>query len=73
MAIWLGILCVGWTLFEIGRLAASSRPAVVRTGTSVKPRQSGSARPEKTSFRQRPMAAWDELGRRIDVEDLGHP
>lgn len=56
--LWIGLgsACVGWTLFEWGRLAAtSSRPGPARRAGSP----------------PRPFAAWDDHGQAIEVEDLG--
>lgn len=63
----LGVVCVGWTIFELARLgqsAARVQGAQART-------QSTRTRPTGPRSRARRFAAWDERGRRIVVEDLG--
>lgn len=62
----LGIACVAWTVFELVRLARQT-PALVRPhGPHRRAAASRSAaRPHRP-----PLAAWDEEGRPICVEDV---
>jgi len=57
----LGMACVVWTAYEISRLA--QRPVLTGEDADSDPR---SPRPRRRRF-----AAWDDLGRPIDVGDLG--
>lgn len=60
----LGMACVVWTAYEISRLAQrAGRPVLTGEAPDSDPR---SPRPRRRRF-----AAWDDLGRPIDVEDLG--
>jgi len=61
----LGTACVGWTLFELVRIWRETdswtphSPATPRAGKPARARRS-------------PLAAWDEQGRPIFVEDVSH-
>lgn len=61
----LGIACVVWTVFELARLARETpslvRPHATHRGASAH----RSPRPRRT-----PLAAWDDEGRPIFVEDV---
>ncbi len=61
----LGIVCVGWTVFELVRLVRESDSWTRESGSP--PRASATAR-----ARRAPLAAWDEQGRPIFVEDVSH-
>lgn len=58
----LGMACVAWTVLELVRLARET-PSLVRSRPS-----SGS--PTSTRPRRAPLAAWDEQGRPVFVEDV---
>ena len=61
----LGLACVAWTSLELVRLWNASRVPIVLD--CERPH----ARARRTMNPQR-FAAWDESGRVIVVEDLGH-
>ncbi len=61
----LGIACVGWTLYELVRIWRETDSWTRRSATT--PRAAGFAR-----ARRSPLAAWDEQGRPIFVEDVSH-
>lgn len=69
----LGLCCVAWTVFELTRLIRSARTAPAPSArppeTDTRPRSDSAA----SSRPRRRFAAWDDLGRPIPVEDLGHP
>lgn len=60
----LGLACIVWTVFELVRMGRET-PSLVRTPPA--PRGPGVARP-----RRLPLAAWDDQGRPIFVEDVSH-
>ncbi|HEB88028.1 MAG TPA: hypothetical protein ENI85_00510 [Deltaproteobacteria bacterium] len=74
MILWLGVLCVAWTSFELARLWHASqvgdRSLESALRSAVCPR-SGAARGGMK--RSRRISAWDERGRPVFVEDLGQP
>ncbi|MAG33397.1 MAG: hypothetical protein CL908_21180 [Deltaproteobacteria bacterium] len=59
----LGIACVAWTTLELVRMRDVS---VAQVPASKPSPASGQPSPRR-------FAAWDDEGRRICVEDLGHP
>lgn len=59
----LGMVCVAWTLIELGRLARSTPSLVRRPGSSAR---------TSTGPQRLPLAAWDAEGRPIFVEDVTH-
>jgi hypothetical protein len=63
----LGVVCVGWTIFELARLGQSA----ARVQEAQTPTGSTRAGASGTRSRVRRFAAWDERGKRIVVEDLG--
>ena len=66
----LGCACVAWTAFELFRLARSeTRPAFATSGADPISTEAPS-RPHAAGRRR--FAAWDDRGRPIEVEDLGH-
>ncbi len=60
----LGMACIAWTVFELVRMARQT-PSLVRSRSA--PRAPGANR-----LRRLPLAAWDEQGRPIFVEDVSH-
>jgi len=62
--------CVAWTAFELFRLARGDvRPAFATLGDEpIAEPTPRSPRPRRRNF-----AAWDDRGRPVEVEDLGHP
>ena len=58
----LGMACIAWTVFELVRMARET-PSLVRSRPAAGAR--ASVRP-----RRLPLAAWDEQGRPIFVEDV---
>lgn len=65
MVFLLGLACVAWTIIELVLLSRRT-PALARESS---PRATG---PRTTTFRPQrpPLAAWDEQGRPIFVEDV---
>lgn len=67
----LGIACVAWTLFELAALlrapATVAAPASAPVHVASKPAE---ARTRTARPRRVPLAAWDESGRPICVEDV---
>lgn len=61
----LGIVCVGWTVYEIFRMIREAEVWTIDTAES--PRTANLVR-----SRRSPLAAWDEQGRPIFVEDVSH-
>ncbi len=60
----LGLACIAWTVFELVRMARAM-PSLV--GGRPTPRARAAAR-----ARRLPLAAWDDQGRPIFVEDVSH-
>jgi hypothetical protein len=60
----LGMACIAWTVFELVRMARET-PSLVRTRAAQ-----GARAPLRP--RRLPLAAWDEQGRPIFVEDVSH-
>ncbi len=60
----LGLACIAWTVFELVRMARET-PSLVRTRPPA--RTQGPVRP-----RRLPLAAWDDQGRPVFVEDVSH-
>lgn len=58
----LGMACVAWTVLELVRLSRET-PSLVRA-------RSSSERPASVRPRRAPLAAWDDQGRPIFVEDV---
>ena len=75
---WLGIACVAWTGSELIRLAlaalrdAQMQPLQPSAHRNSGARQDRSNPKAQNAARARRFAAWDDRGRPIDVEDLGH-
>ncbi|MFO0687560.1 MAG: hypothetical protein U0900_02525 [Myxococcota bacterium] len=63
----LGLGCVAWTIVELMQLARPI-PTLARAG---EPERSRSPR-SGAAPRRAPLAAWDEQGRPIFVEDVSH-
>lgn len=59
----LGLGCIAWTIFELARLAQPT-PSLARTASPLR-----SPRPSPSPKRV-PLAAWDDQGRPIFVEDV---
>ncbi|MBK7947653.1 MAG: hypothetical protein IPK00_02660 [Deltaproteobacteria bacterium] len=59
----LGLGCIAWTIFELARLAQPT-PSLARAASPT-----GSQRPSPGPKRV-PLAAWDDQGRPICVEDV---
>ena len=68
----LGIACVAWTTFELTRLL-HARPGATgpSAGASRVARFQAACAVHAASRASRELAAWDDRGRRIPVEDLG--
>lgn len=62
MVVVLGLICVSWTILELVRLSRET-PSLVRSHPT--PRRPSPSRP-----RPAPLAAWDDQGRPIFVEDV---
>ena len=62
MAFVLGMACIAWTVFELVRMSRET-PSLVRPRPAS--RGDGSMRRDRP-----PLAAWDEQGRPIFVEDV---
>lgn len=58
----LGLACIAWTVFELVRM---SREIPSRVRPQASPRAPRASRPHRL-----PLAAWDEQGRPIFVEDV---
>jgi hypothetical protein len=63
----LGLSCVVWTSLGVMRLLKASRSPIVLACEPSRPY----AKARRSNHRQR-FAAWDERGRMIVVDDLGH-
>ena len=61
----LGLACVAWTTYEIVGLLRAPM-AAEPTDATARPNRMRAKRPGSRRF-----SAWDDAGRRIDVEDLG--
>ena len=58
----LGMVCVAWTVLELVRLSRET-PSLVGS-------RSTGRRPAPSRPRHAPLAAWDDQGRPISVEDV---
>jgi len=58
----LGLACIAWTVFELVRMTREM-PSLVRPQSSLRAHRA--PRPHRL-----PLAAWDEQGRPIFVEDV---
>ena len=75
----IGLGCVGWTAFEVFRLASTSVTIAVPAGArAMRPlnpceasRTGQASSPAEHSGRVPRFAAWDDRGRPVTVEDLG--
>ena len=68
MVILLGVACVAWTALELNRLMRA-QPAF---GPAARVSSHDSGTGPRRSPRVGRFAAWDDRGRPITVEDLGH-
>ena len=59
----LGLCCVAWTIFELVRLAERT-PSLAQPGGPARSRRPASGP------RRVPLAAWDDQGRPVFVEDV---
>jgi hypothetical protein len=59
----LGLCCVAWTLVELVQLAQKT-PTLARAAEPIRPHRPTSGP------RRAPLAAWDDQGRPIVVEDV---
>ncbi len=66
-----GIACVAWTIYEVVRLARGKPVLGPTIGAS--PRDEAAAGESWRGPRASHFAAWDDHGRPIAVEDIGHP
>ena len=65
----LGLACVAWTIFELAALVRAASEAQRRAGVAVAnaPQSEPAGRARS---RRIPLAAWDDRGRPITVEDV---
>jgi hypothetical protein len=62
----LGIACIAWTVIELVRLANATPARVQRRA----PARAAESSPAHARRRREPLAAWDDQGRPIFVEDV---
>lgn len=64
----LGLACVAWTLYELSALLRAA--SQTRAATRLRPAPALSSSFRSARPRRAPLAAWDERGRPIFVEDV---